>query len=174
MTDAIRFYRASGTNGWLSNLYPAAILFGGRTFGCAEYAYQYGKPVSPEVAEWLMAAPTASLCAQAAHALLPWQVRADWTSAKVPRMRWVLRAKFGQHGDLRRLFLATGDAELVEESTSDAFWGIGRRGTGKNMLGALLMQVRAELAAREEEQYDEQTGLSPRCADEENAGEMHP
>ena len=29
--------------------------------------------------------------------------------------------------------------------TSDAFWGTGKNGNGKNMLGKLLMEVRQEL-----------------------------
>jgi hypothetical protein len=39
----------------------------------------------------------------------------------------------------------TGDAALIETSSIDAFWGIGKKGIGKNMLGKLLMEVRDEL-----------------------------
>lgn len=137
----IRFYRASGPYGFLSNLYPELVIFEGRGFTCAEYAYQFGKPAKPEVAAWLMAAPTPSLCAQAAHALFMWQVRSDWADIKVDRMRRVLAAKF-TIGDLDERLLATGDAQLIEESTMDAFWGVGKKGNGKNMLGVLLMELR--------------------------------
>ena len=146
MTDEIRFYRATGPHGFLSNLYPARLFFEGRWFDCAEQAYQFGKPQSQSVAEWLIAAPTFSLCAQAAHALLPWQVRPDWSREKVPRMQLILRAKFTQDGHTSELFAqlqATGDSPLIEESKTDAFWGIGRKGDGKNMLGILLMAQRA-------------------------------
>jgi ribA/ribD-fused uncharacterized protein len=34
-------------------------------------------------------------------------------------------AKFGQHADLRRFLLGTGDRVLVEASRNDAIWGIG-------------------------------------------------
>lgn len=147
-TAPISFYRASGAFGYLSNLWPAPLTFEGVAYPDSERAYQAGKPVKPEVAAWLAAAPTASLCAQAAHALLPWQVRPDWNAAKVGRMRDVLRAKFAQHPDLAAKLLATGGAALVEESKSDAFWGTGKKGTGKNMLGVLLMEVRDELRAQ--------------------------
>jgi predicted NAD-dependent protein-ADP-ribosyltransferase YbiA (DUF1768 family) len=43
--------------------------------------------------------------------------------------------------------VATGEAPLVEESPTDSFWGVGTKGTGKNMLGTLLMQVRRQLRA---------------------------
>ncbi len=143
----IRFYRASGEYGYLSNLWPSPITFEGREFRCSEYAYQFGKPNKPGIAEWLIAAPTPSLCAQAAHALFGWQIRSDWAVVKVDRMRFVLLAKFEQNIELGVRLLATGDAELIEESTMDAYWGIGKKGTGKNMLGKLLMEIRAELRA---------------------------
>lgn len=140
----IRFYRATGPHGFLSNLFPCSVLFEDRTFRNAEEAYQYGKPAKREVAEWIVSAPTPTLCAQAAHALFVWQVRPDWGAVKVVRMGQVLRAKFSQHPDLLQELLDTGDAALVEESTMDAFWGIGKKGTGKNMLGQLLMGLRSE------------------------------
>ncbi|PNB06401.1 DUF1768 domain-containing protein, partial [Pseudomonas sp. FW305-67] len=64
------------------------------------------------------------------------------------RMRRVLRAKFTQHADLRDLLLSTGDARLVEAATVDndvnRLWGE-VNGSGRNMLGVLLMEIRAEL-----------------------------
>lgn len=141
----IRFYRATGEHGFLSNLYPGHLIFEGKRFECAEYAYQFGKPADPKIAEWLMTAPTPSLCAQVAHSLFPWQVRPDWSQIKVDRMRAVLRAKFRFRPVMIEMLLATGDAVLIEDSKTDAFWGVGKKGSGRNMLGELLMQVRQEL-----------------------------
>lgn len=140
--EEIRFYRATGEHGYLSNLYPCEIQMGGRAFATSEHAYQFGKPSEPAVAEWLMAAPSPSLCAQAAHALFPWQVKPDWNKAKVQRMKVVLIAKFTQHPELRARLLATGGARLIEESKMDNFWGMGKSGNGQNMLGVLLMELR--------------------------------
>ena len=61
------------------------------------------------------------------------------------QMKLVLRAKFSQHTHLMQLLLDTGGAQLVEDSPHDAFWGIGRDGTGKNQLGLLLQEIRADL-----------------------------
>lgn len=85
MSRDIHFYRATGPYGFLSNLYPCPVAFEGRCFRSAEDAYQYGKPRDPAIAAWLLTAPTPSLCAQAAHALFRWQVRADWNEIKVER-----------------------------------------------------------------------------------------
>ena len=40
---------------------------------------------------------------------------------------------------------ATGERELIEDSWRDGFWGWGENRDGKNMLGKLWMEVRAEL-----------------------------
>jgi len=60
-------------------------------------------------------------------------------------MRDALRAKFTQHSSLRSLLLHTGDAELIEHTKNDRYWGDGGDGTGKNRLGQLLMELRAKL-----------------------------
>lgn len=59
-----------------------------------------------------------------------------------------LRAKFTQHEDLREVLLSTGTARLVESATADnavnRLWGE-VNGVGKNMLGEMLMELRATL-----------------------------
>jgi ribA/ribD-fused uncharacterized protein len=144
MTE-IRFYRANEPYGFLSNLYVCPVTLEGRTFRSAEDAYQFGKPKDPAVAEWLMAAPAPRFCAQAAHALLRYDIRPDWQEVRVERMRAVIKAKFTHNPELRQKLLETGDARLVEASPTDTFWGIGKRETGKNMLGLLLMELREQL-----------------------------
>ena len=59
-------------------------------------------------------------------------------------MLTALRAKFEQHAALRELLLGTGDAQLVEHTTNDHYWADGGDGSGRNMLGELLMRVRSE------------------------------
>lgn len=63
-------------------------------------------------------------------------------------VRDILRAKADQHEYVRRKLLATGDRELVENSWRDDFWGWGPNRDGKNMLGKLWMEIRAELRAK--------------------------
>jgi len=147
--EEVRFYRATGAYGFLSNLYRHALYFDGHLFEAAEYAYQFGKPRDPKVARWLSLAPRPHLCAAAAHALFVFDVREDWNQIKVERMRKVLAQKFPPvcYPGLCELLLATGDACLVEDSKTDAFWGIGKKGNGKNMLGVLLMERRAQLTS---------------------------
>jgi N-glycosidase YbiA len=51
------------------------------------------------------------------------------------------------HEDIQKILLDTGDEELIEATTNDYYWGCGTNGTGKNMLGRILMEVRAEVRA---------------------------
>lgn len=149
MANEIRFYRASEKPyGAFSNLYRREVVFEGEVFATSEHAYQAGKPRKKAVRDWLMAAPSPSLLAMAAHGLYYWDVAPGWSTTKFDRMRDILRAKFEQHDDLRELLLSTGDARLVESATVDnevnRLWGE-VNGVGKNMLGVLLMEVREEL-----------------------------
>lgn len=40
-------------------------------------------------------------------------------------MQQAVKAKFAQNKKLRKRLLATGDAELIEDSRNDYVWGIG-------------------------------------------------
>lgn len=149
--DEIRFYRASEKPyGPFSNLYRRAVTFEGEVFATSEHAYQAGKARKPAVRKWLLEAPSPALLAMAAHGLYYWDVAPGWSTSKFDRMRAILRAKFSQHEDLRDLLLSTGDARLIESATVDndvnRLWGE-VNGVGKNTLGLMLMEVRAELRA---------------------------
>ncbi|CAE7230428.1 ybiA [Symbiodinium necroappetens] len=67
----------------------------------------------------------------------------DWESMKESVMRDVLRAKF-EHDGLRQLLKSTHPHPLVSVK-SDAYWGAGFDGKGRNRLGALLQELRDEL-----------------------------
>jgi ribA/ribD-fused uncharacterized protein len=143
----IRFYRANeDPYGAFSNLFPRPIEFEGRPYPTSEHAYQAGKARKPAVREWILSAPTPALAAMAAHGLYVWDVVPDWAQIKFDRMRAVLRAKFDQHADLRELLLSTGNARLVEAGTVNnavnRLWGE-VDGKGENMLGVMLMELRA-------------------------------
>lgn len=69
----------------------------------------------------------------------------EWESKKVDIMKEILFQKFSQNEDLKNLLLSTENRHIVENSPYDRFWGVHKSGTGKNMLGHLLMDVRHEL-----------------------------
>jgi len=71
--------------------------------------------------------------------------RDDWLDVRIGMMDKVLQLKFTQHQTLLEELLATGEAELVEDSDRDSFWGIGADRNGQNQLGKALMRLRATL-----------------------------
>ena len=75
-------------------------------------------------------------------------LRGDWETVKNDVMLKCLRAKFTQHEILTQKLLSTGDRKLIEHTTNDSYWGDGGDGSGRNMLGKLLMQVRKELSSK--------------------------
>jgi ribA/ribD-fused uncharacterized protein len=147
--NEIKFYRSNEKPyGAFSNLHKSPIQFEERLYPTAEHAYQAGKAAKPKVREWILAAPSPSLAAMAAHGLYTWDIVPDWNEIKFDRMRRVLLAKFTQHLDLRILLLGTGDKRLVEAGTTNnavnRLWGE-VNGIGQNMLGVMLMELRAFL-----------------------------
>jgi len=69
-------------------------------------------------------------------------VRSDWEEVSMKVMKRGLYAKFDQNPHLKESLLSTRDAELVEDSPYDSFWGCGPKGDGQNHLGKLLMRLR--------------------------------
>jgi ribA/ribD-fused uncharacterized protein len=76
-------------------------------------------------------------------------------------MHRAVQAKFFQSRFLVQQLLATEQATLVEDSLNDLFWGIGRNGTGKNMLGMILMTTR-DILRQENRNITEQVQFSRR------------
>ena len=60
-------------------------------------------------------------------------------------MRTALLSKALQHPKFVKDLLATEKAEIIEAAPRDYYWGEGAKKTGKNMLGKLLMELRAKL-----------------------------
>ena len=69
-------------------------------------------------------------------------LRKDWEDIKDEVMRKAVLAKFSQNPDIKEILLQTGEEEIIEATTDDYYWGCGSKGTGKNMLGKILMEVR--------------------------------
>ncbi len=72
-------------------------------------------------------------------------LREDWERIKEGIMEAAVSKKFATHDGPRRLLLATGDEEIIENAPMDYFWGCGADGSGENRLGKILMRVRSDL-----------------------------
>jgi ribA/ribD-fused uncharacterized protein len=133
---------------FLANFAPAPVLLDGVSYPTVEHAYQAAKTLEPEGRQQIRAASTPGLAKKMGRRLTP---RPDWDEVKVAVMRDLVRQKFNGRPALKKLLLATGEAELVEGNTwHDNFWGDCRcprcaESTGLNWLGRLLMEVREGL-----------------------------
>lgn len=72
-------------------------------------------------------------------------LRKDWDSIRDNVMREVVYTKFVQHDDLKKILLSTGDEKLIEHTGNDNYWADGGNGSGKNMLGIILMETRERI-----------------------------
>lgn len=141
----ILFYATDKPYGEFSNFSRHPVTVDGLTWPTSEHYFQAQKFAGTPFAEEVRAQPTPMLAAQMGRRRdLPF--RSDWDTVKDQIMLTALRAKFTQHPDLGRLLLGTADAELVEHTANDRYWADGGDGSGRNRLGELLMDLRAELS----------------------------
>lgn len=161
--NRILYYRRDRTlYRFLSHFYPSSIEIDGERWMTVEHYYQAQKSHDELYKDAIRSAKSAEYAKQLAadpgmprniskrswflqHACEP---RPDWNDVKLDVMRRGDLAKFSQHEVLLKLLLATGDAELVEDSESEPFWGLGSDGQGFNWAGRILMEVRSVLASK--------------------------
>jgi ribA/ribD-fused uncharacterized protein len=159
----ILFYRRDREGfGFLSNFHQAPIRLDDEDWPTAEHYYQAQKSLDPEYRRQVRATATPGRAKRLGadpdgpvyRSRGSWfrasgrSFRAGWMEMRADVMRRTVLAKFLQNPELAERLLATGDAEIVEDSGTDTFWGAGPDGTGQNQLGLLLVEVRAELARR--------------------------
>lgn len=142
--ERILFYLKSEPHGWCSNFAEYPIVLNGKLWPTNEHYYQAMKFEGTAREEKVRQAPSAKKAWQLGRdARYP--IRKDWVRVRDSVMLDAVRAKFSQHAELRDKLLATGEAELVEHTRNDDYWGDGGDGSGRNMLGVMLMAVRNEL-----------------------------
>jgi ribA/ribD-fused uncharacterized protein len=143
---AIYFYSKSNTYREFSNFAPFAIDLDGTRWPTVEHYYQAQKFTDTALRKSIRKAekpPIAKSLADKNKAA----VRPDWDEVKDEVMYRAVRRKFESHPALQEMLLATGDEELVESAPTDAYWGVGRDGTGLNKLGKIIARIRDELRA---------------------------
>jgi len=135
---------------FLSHFWPSPIQLDDQNWPTVEHYYQAQKSLDGRYRRAVFEAPTPE---KAKRLSVSWfegfgtEPRPDWAAIKVDVMRRADEAKFRQNADLAALLLATGSAELIEDSPWDAFWGTGQDGAGLNWAGRVLMEVRDKLRA---------------------------
>jgi ribA/ribD-fused uncharacterized protein len=142
--NTIHFYSTKGEYGPFSNFSAHRLFLKGKTWRTSEHYFQAQKFAGTEHEEELRLAESPMVVARMGRSRKR-PLRKDWESVKDDIMREAVMAKFSQDKELKALLLSTGDATLVEHTANDSYWADGRDGTGKNMLGIILMEVREKL-----------------------------
>jgi ribA/ribD-fused uncharacterized protein len=158
--NRILFYmRDRETFGFLSNFSPTPILLDRALWPTVEHFYQAQKSFDPDYRRTILGATRPGIAKNlGADPTLPrrrsnrsWfrrhgrELRPDWEEAKIEIMRRANAAKFAQHPALGAALCVTGNAELIEDSPVDAFWGTGPDGDGLNWAGRILSEIRDRL-----------------------------
>ena len=145
MATVINFYLKDDEFGCFSNFAPYPISLKGKSWPTSEHYFQgqkfAGTPHEEAVRQEKSPMTAARMGRDRKNPL-----RADWESVKDDIMREAVRAKFQQYAELRDILVGTGDATIVEHTKNDAYWGDAGDGTGKNMLGIILMEIRREFS----------------------------
>lgn len=145
----IYFYNTTDDYGCFSNFSRHGFELDGHYWRTSEAYFQAQKFVTtdPDHAAAIREAKSPRIAANMGRSRNH-PMRPDWEGVKDDVMRRAVLKKFETHADIRQILLGTGDAELVENAPGDYYWGCGKTGTGKNMLGKILMETRAILRQR--------------------------
>ncbi len=139
---AIYFFSQADEYSVFSNFAYVPFYWNGRLCKTLEHPYQASKfPDHPEYQEKIYSTKNPADAYRLSQTE-EYCIRSDWKKVKLDIMRELLYEKFIQNEDLKEMLLATGDRTLIEDSSSNYYWGCGKNGTGKNMLGILLMELR--------------------------------
>ncbi|MEJ2610420.1 MAG: NADAR domain-containing protein [Candidatus Thiodiazotropha sp.] len=144
MSDVINFYSVSDEYGEFSNFAAYPIKLNGKVWPTSEHYFQAMKFESASDQNEIRKAKTPMEAARKGRDRKR-KLKRNWESIKDNVMRDAVAAKFDQHNDLKQLLLSTKDRMLVEHTENDDYWGDGGNGKGKNMLGRILIEIRANL-----------------------------
>jgi len=129
---------------FLSNFYPAKIIYEGIEYPSSEYAYQAAKSLNIDERYKISKLETPGQAKRYGKTI---KIRKDWEQVKLQIMEDIVRKKFKQNSIIAEWLKNTGNQQLVEGNKwNDVYWGI-CNGKGENYLGKILMKIRDELNA---------------------------
>ncbi|WP_280457137.1 NADAR family protein [Nocardia carnea] len=142
----------------LSQWWPVRFTVDGVDFATAEHYMMWRKALlfdDHDLAERIVAAPHPGAAKKLGRSIRGFSDE-TWERHRFGIVVNGNLAKFGQHEDLRRFLLHTGNRVLVEASPVDRIWGVGLTADdpriespadwkGLNLLGFALMEVREVL-----------------------------
>lgn len=143
MTKVINKFK--GDYAFLSNFEPCKVSFNGRMYRTVEHAFQAAKSLDIVEQKLFQFVGDPGEAKKWGRQI---KLRPDWETVKESIMKDLLRQKFTQE-KFKKLLLETCNATIIEGNNhKDTYWGV-YKGTGKNRLGELIMEVRKEIKEKE-------------------------
>lgn len=140
----IYFYKVNEDNGCFSNFSTHGFKLQDNYWRTSEHYFQAMKFEGTDLFEKIRLATSAMDAANIGRDRSN-PLRKDWEVVKDDIMRNAVLNKFLQNKDIAEVLKATKNEEIVEKTSYDYYWGCGKDGSGKNMLGKILMEVREKL-----------------------------
>jgi predicted NAD-dependent protein-ADP-ribosyltransferase YbiA (DUF1768 family) len=133
----------------LANAFPCAIEFGGKSYQCAGAAFQAQKYTDqPQIMDLFSSCDAQKAVHLTSQTSMTKERKLNWEHLQAfdnqDEVIWqVLKAKFDQNPQLKEKLLETGSLNLVCQG-GDPYFHDGFDGSGINILGCILMQLREE------------------------------
>jgi N-glycosidase YbiA len=141
---AIRFYKVNDNYGCFSNFSKHGFDLDGKYWPTSEHYFQAQKFVGSIFEEEIRQAKSPNSAAKLGRDRSK-PLRPDWELVKDEIMKKAILQKFQTNIAIRDILISTSTKEIIEETTDDYYWGCGSDGTGKNVLGKILMEIRSML-----------------------------
>ncbi len=138
---------------FLTNFSVSPVEYEGVTYKTVEHAYQAAKTLDPAWREKIQGKANPGWARQTGKGKA-FPMRPDWDQVHLGVMRELLRQKFAAPKRAAQL-LSTGQRQLIEGNHwGDIYWGAVLNANGEwegaNHLGKILMEIREELASKDE------------------------
>lgn len=153
--NVISFTKVSLPYGWLGNMSPYPIEFGGKTWRTTEALFQALRFKDEEIQELIRAEKSPMGAKMVMNANSKYIVIEKHGVKDLMNMKMCLKLKISQHPKLVDELIGTGDLPIIEDVTKrgdvggNLFWGamlVDKDGTktwvGNNALGKLWMEIR--------------------------------
>lgn len=154
----IFFKRLNEPYGEFSNFYESVMKIDGIKYPTVEHYYQSKKFEGTVFEGYIRHQSSPMRAKKLAYSDESKQyLQDDWERNKIQIMARGLFYKF-KNPALKNLLLSTGDAEILEHSAKDFFWGTEKDEydeptDGSNVLGKMLMELRNRLRLEEDKNF---------------------
>jgi ribA/ribD-fused uncharacterized protein len=146
----IEFTKVKLPYGFLGNMYPSPLLHQGKIWQTSEALFQALRFDDETIREIIRNDKSPMGAKMKAKRFKNSMNLTPMSSEDLENMRMVVRLKFDQHADLKRMLMGTGDYMLIENvgnrnGERHLFWGMKRMNgewMGKNKMGQILMELR--------------------------------